>query len=176
MKINELYQSIINDLKNGKRPLVKLNEQLLDEIYECYSQCLSQSDRELLMKVLCILDNTQTTTRRFEEFILKSFDTFTDSEAIIFLLGTFQKQVAEARFKDGHRLEMSHLQLLERLLEHDDPEVVEWTLRIIESIGSQGLFFKKKIFAMKPNFFERFNKHRKAIFQIIEMLEKRWGH
>ena len=88
-------------------------------------------------------------------------------------LGVARKHIIEARHKDGYRMEMDFLEVLKETLDHEDYEVKEWSLRLIEGLGSQSLFFKEQVLSIKPKL-TLFNEHKKMVKEIIELLEKRW--
>jgi len=92
-------------------------------------------------------------------------------------LGHFatQQRQEEARFQKGLRLEFEFLETLKPLLRHRDPEVVEWTLRLIEGCGPQGIYFLREFDTIKPPPWKWFNSHQRAVREIIALLERRWA-
>lgn len=175
MTTQEIYHDIIEKLKAGKRPLVKLSTEECHELREKLLQAANNQNKDELYPLLCILDNTQTFIPDLDQAFLIAFEKFQDSETLVLLLGCMQRHIIEYKAMGGNRLTMDFLKVLENGLRHEDPEVLEWTLRTIESMGSQGIFFKSIMKEVKPNVLAVFNKHKKASKQIIEMLEKRWN-
>lgn len=175
MTTQELYNDIIDKLKAGKRPLVKLNSGEMAQLRDDFHRAINANNSEELIPILCILDNTQNFIPELDEHFIRSFKAFTDANIHVLLLGCMQKHIIEFKGMQGNRLSMDFLKILEDGLRHEDPEVLEWALRIIESMGSQGIYFKSIIKEVKPSMMAVFNKHKKAAKQIIEMLEKRWN-
>ena len=61
------------------------------------------------------------------------------------------------------------------LLKHQDPEVVEWTLRTIESLGHQSIMLKEDVLKARPGITALFNKHKKNSQDLVDFLIKRWS-
>jgi hypothetical protein len=94
---------------------------------------------------------------------------------IVFAMNCARKHIIDARFQRGQRLDYEFLELLKKLLFHSNPEVVEWTLRLIESCGNQGVYFLKEFDKIKPPPWKWFNAHQRAVREIITLLERRWS-
>lgn len=174
MNIEDRYQQIIEKLKLGHRFLEPLANENLQFLESEMLKSLETEDWSSLEKILCVLDHTVTNSPALKNSIIKVLDCNND-ESIIYGLNVAKKHVIEGNFKLGKRLEFDFMETLIKLLKHSNPEVVEWTVRTMEECGSQGIFFKKDLVALKPKGII-FNKHKKATKQIIEMLEKRWSH
>lgn len=175
MTTQEIYNDIIEKLKAGKRPLVKLSPSECDELREKFLSAANNQNKDELYPLLCILDNTQTFIADLDQAFLCAFEKFQDAQTLVLLLGCMQRHIIEYKAMRGNRLTMDFLNILDRGLRHEDAEVLEWTLRTVEAMGSQGIYFKATMKEVKPNMLAVFNKHKKASKQIIEMLEKRWN-
>ena len=71
-----IYQEIIEKLKNDQRPKIVLTAELMAEIKHEWDHALACSDNDSIKKILCILDNTQTTTSELNELFIKSLSAF----------------------------------------------------------------------------------------------------
>ncbi len=168
--IDQKYSQIIDSLKKGHRFLDKLGD---DEILILKENLESTKDAELLKKIFCIIDNTQTRTTEFSKGIIKILNEVHPTDIYIYALEASRKHVLEANFIKGHRLDLDSLNTFKSLLTHESPEVVEWTLRVIDEMGGQGIYFKSTFEQIKPKI-TLFNKHKRHVKMIINMLEKRW--
>lgn len=174
--LNGLYEQIIEELKASKRPQITITPELTNEIIKHWDDFLEGDKKVLehLHKALCILDNSKTTLPDFDKHLENTLLCTEDPQTLVFALGAIQNQIISRCSRSGDRIAFSLIQALKKTLEHPDPEVLEWSLRTIEQLGTQGLLLKTEIFARKPGIFASFNRHAKASKQIIEMLEKRW--
>lgn len=175
MDLNSIYTNIIEDLKAGKRALIRLDESQLLEMESFWKEGLSG---ENLHQMLCILDHSIDVSTRFSPYISESLQTVSDKDTVIFLLGAAQKHVIAAAAKDGFPPPGEFMMAVQKILEGPlvkDPETFEWILRTIEQMGMKSIMFKKLILKNKPGLGSLFNQHKKACRDIIELLERRWA-
>lgn len=174
-----IYQDTIEKLKKGQRPQIKLTPELLTELKQEWSKALENStdkvlQNETIKKILCILDNSQTTTSELNELFFKTFKEIKDHELIVYALSASQKHVIADSLKSGHMISMEYFEILKTLLADKNPEIKEWALRTIETMGPLSLRLKNEVLAAKPGITKLFNQHQKASAQLIEYLEKEW--
>jgi hypothetical protein len=175
----EIYTEIIEKLKKDQRPKVVLTKELLAEIKEVWELALKKgsshiNEQEQIKKILCILDNTQTTTSELNELFFKTLMEVKEKDLLIYTLSASQKHVIADSFKTGKMISFEYFDILKKLLSDKNPEIKEWTLRTIESLGPLSLRFQKEVLAAKPSFLKRFNQHQKRSFQLITFLENEW--
>ncbi len=173
-KYINIYLEIIEKLKNGQRPKIVLNAELLSELKAEWNHALACSDNETIKKILCIMDNTHSTTSELNDLFFKTLKQVKDAELLIYTLAASQKHVIAESFKTGTMISFEYFEILKNLLLDKNPEVKEWALRTIESLGPLSLRFQKEVLAAKPGLIKLINKHQKASSQIIEFLEKEW--
>ncbi|TDJ04610.1 MAG: hypothetical protein E2O68_07920 [Deltaproteobacteria bacterium] len=164
------YQEIIEQLKNDIRPQVQLS----GEDIAVLQQNWRNLDEEGLKKILCILDHSKSLHGEFAPLIIETLEGDYSPEVLIFALGSSQRHIIAKCGIDGVRVPIEFVEALRKLLNHNDAEVLEWDLRIIEQIGSRGLILKEDVIRAKPSILGALNPHKKAARQIITMLEKRW--
>jgi hypothetical protein len=176
MKLESLYQDTILKLKNNQRPLIVLTPEILEELKLKWQEALSSTnvDESTITKILCILDNSQTITSDFNELFLTTLDRVKNQEIIIYLLGASQKHIVAHALKTGTMIPIEYFEKLKNLLKNEHPEVIEWTLRTIESMGPLSMRLKQEVLASRPHFLKLFNQHQKASRQIIDLLEVQW--
>ncbi len=169
MNFEETYQTILRELNQGHRGLVKLSEEDVEELNDLLFQ------QKNLGQVLCIIEHSTHPQLKFEKNILNIMNSTTSDENLIFALNCARRHIVEARFQRGLRLDYSFLETLKNLIYHKNPEVVEWTLRLIEGCGNQGVYFLKEFDNIKPPPWKWFNRHQRAVREIITLLERRWS-
>ena len=181
MDYKETYSKILADLKDDKRPLLKLSKEDLnylkvewEDFFKEYTLNSSSLALSNINKIICILDHTQSHSTIFGPIIIKTLNNISDVETIIFTLGVATKHIILKNFKEGTPPSAEFIQILESLLEHSNPEVLEWTLRTIDQLGAMSIRLRPKILEQRPSLLAIFNTHKKASRQIIQMLEKRW--
>ncbi len=178
-KYQELYRETILKLRQGIRPQIKITPELLGDLKTEWETILKQGingdqESETLKKILCILDNSQNTTAEFNELFIKTLKEIKDHELIVYTLSASQKHVIAESLKTGTMISFEYFEVLKSLIKEKNPEVKEWTLRTIESLGPMSLRLKNEVLAAKPGFLKLFNNHQKASAQIIEYLENEW--
>lgn len=171
---DRIYKEAIEKLKKGQRPQIKLTPELLSEIRQEWEKALAEKSTEAIRKALCILDNSQNTTSELNELFFKTLTEIKDHELIVYCLSASQKHVIADGLKTGTMISFEYFEILKKLLLDKNPEVKEWTLRTIETMGPLSLRLKKEVLAAKPGLLKMFNQHQKASAQLIEYLENEW--
>jgi len=169
MNVDKTYKTILFELEQGHRGLVRLSDDEVEELNRLLSL------KEDLDRVLCIIEHSTHPNLRFEKNILNILGSHLSDQTIIFALNCARRHIVEARFQRGQRLEFQFLETLKKLIYHKNPEVVEWTLRLIEGCGNQGVYFLKEFDKIKPPPWKWFNAHQRAVREIITLLERRWS-
>ena len=177
MHYQELFENIIRDLKQEIRPQLKLTKSEISEVIGSWNGLLSNwnKDKETdLKKILCIVDHSQTLSRDFTAPIIQTLKLDLPTDLIIYAIASAQKHIITKSAIEGVHVPAEFIKVLKKLLDSKEPEIFEWVLRAIESMGNQSLKFKEVVLKKKPSFFATFNKHMKAAKGIIQILEKRW--
>lgn len=180
MNYKELYQDTISKLKRDERPLIKLTQELVIELKTEWQKAISGDpiDEVALKQILCILDNAQNMSAEFNEHFFMTIEKLNaklkDGDLLIYTLSASQKHVVGEALKSGVMISEVYFDHLKKLLKNKNPEVQEWTLRTIESMGPLSLRLKKEVLEAKPGFMRLFSSHQKSSSQIIELLEKQW--
>lgn len=176
MNIDELYIDTIDKLKANIRPHVKLTPELISDLKTQWKTAIETAtiDEISLKKILCILDNAQNITSEFNEQFILTFEKVKNQELLIYALAASQKHIIAESLRSGNMISSAYFEHLKCLLKTNNPEVLEWTLRTIESMGPLSMRFKKEVREAKPGILKLFNAHQKAASQIIELLEKQW--
>lgn len=180
MNIENTYNDVLVSLKKEKRPLLKQNDDDFKELFLALGNSLNSIEmhesKEMIKKVLCILDHTTNHSPIFEGIlckILKSKDVPTDLK--VYTLSTTQKFIIQRRNFMGEPLPSFYIDTLSDLLDVKDPELYEWTLRTIDEMGVQGKKLVHKILKTRPRFLQMLKKHNQNSHDIIEMLLVKWG-
>jgi hypothetical protein len=177
MDYKELYERILRDLEQDIRPQIKLSKSEVTELSTYWNNLLLNWDKAKepeLKKILCIVDHTQTLSKEFAPPIIKALYLDLPSDLIIYSIASAQKHIITKSALEGVPIPQDFVEVLKKLLDSKDPEIFEWVLRAIESMGNQSLKFREIVLKKKPSFFATFNKHGKAAKGIIQILEKRW--
>jgi hypothetical protein len=179
MHYEDLYNETIAKLKRLERPLITLTPELISELKSEWEKIIAVegthlSESKALEKILCILDNTRNMSREFNDCFFKTMASLPDGDVLIYALAASQKHVVNEALKSGVMIQGQYFDLLKKFLKSKNPEVLEWTLRTIESMGPMSLRFQKEIRALKPSMLKIFNQHQRAAFQIVDLLEKNW--
>jgi hypothetical protein len=169
MDVLSTYKKIIHEIGKGHRGLVRLSE---EEITFLSEELLKE---RLTEEILCIMEHASLPSLKFEKNLLAFLNSSARDHLIVFALNCTRRHIIEARMVKGQRLEYHFLETLKKLLFHKNPEVVEWTLRLIEGCGNQGIYFLQEFDKIKPPPWKWFNSHHRAVREIITLLERRWS-
>ena len=173
--VEDTYQSILSDLKAGKRPRLKLNSNEAAECVRFWQDCNESRDLAKLTSLLCVLDHSDHHSFEISQLFISSLNFYQNDKAmLVYLISGSIKHVTEWHGKKGDRAPMSYLNALKLTLKHEDLEVIEWSLRAAESLGSQVLLLKEDILGAKPSLLKKFNAHYKNINELIRFLGQRW--
>lgn len=172
MNIEEVYQSILHDLSVGGRGLRKYGS---SELKYLEKALLDTTNDIELKKVICLVEHSMSFHPPFIEPLLHILRTHANPEILVFALDGARKHILAYHQQQGKRLDFTYLEVLQKLLYSTHPEVVEWTLRTIEEMGSQGIFFLRDFNNIKPPMWKWFNEHNRSVREIIAMLEMRWS-
>lgn len=179
MDYQALYFDTIEKLKRGERPLIKLGAEHIVHLKQVWGEAIDEEIQvEKLRQILCILDNTQTMTREFDHHFFTTIEKLRVhtkyDELLIYTLAASQKHVVSEALKSGVMIPAIYFDQLKKILETKNPELLEWTLRTIESMGPLSLRLQKEVRSLRPSIFKLFNEHQKAAFEIVDYLEKEW--
>lgn len=174
--LEALYDQIILKLKKNERPQIKLSPELIAEIKTEWQKAIDHSHIEeaTIKKILCILDNTQNMTAELNEQFIKTFEKVRNQDLLIYALAASQKHVIAESLKTGTMISAEYFEKLKELLKSKNPEVVEWTLRTIESMGPLSLRLVSDVRSVKFGIFKFLNQHQKSSSQLISLMEKQW--
>lgn len=156
--------------------MIKLTPELIAELKSEWQKAInnSQIDQAALTKIFCILDNTQNYTSELNDLFFQTLSKIRDHELLIYALAASQKHVVNESLRTGAMIPTAYFERLKELLKNKNPEVLEWTLRTIESMGPLSMRLKNEVREAKPNFLKFLNAHQKSAGQIIELLENQW--
>lgn len=178
--LENLYQDTIEKLKNDIRPRIMLTPEMKAEIVRIWEESLNRGtdtieSNEKLKQIFCVLDNAHASTAEFNELFIRTLKVLKNSDLIIYALGAARKHVIEHALKTGDMISYEFFETMKSLLENKNPEVKEWTLRTIETLGPMSLRLKEEVIKAKPGILSLLNKHQKASAQIIDLLESEWN-
>ena len=152
----------------------------MEELSILWEKALEERDFDGLKQVLCLVQySKEMSTLSVDLFVqtLHLLQGQKDSDPLILLtLGASWRPVIVKSQKTGERISLSFMESLKKLLFHKNPEVLEWTLRTIDQLGGESIWFKDAIIKIRPGWGRFFNKNKRASFQIIDMLSRRWSH
>jgi len=176
MNINEIYRATLIDLKAGNRPQLKWNFTEINSLqHEIENQLNSPIDEQILEMIYCILSNSQTTAIVFHGSLLRSYQQIKNNDQlIIYFLSACSNQILTHAERTGDLPPTHFYEIIKELLAHKNPEVLEWTLRIISLMGPSSLKFKSDILNLKPKLHRIFNQHQRNAFLIVDDIINHW--
>lgn len=171
MDIKERYTEVVKALTNDGRALQRFTPEEIDEL----SQALLQSTDDQTEQVLCLITHAAYPHSEFEKPLLLFLNRGdVTAQNLIYGLNAARKHIIQARFKFGDRLELSFLELLRKLLQHSDEEVVEWCLRTIEECGNQSILLAQDVMKRRPSVFSLWRSQSRTILELVTLLQRRW--
>ncbi len=176
MDVTTAYVQILSSLQSQKRTYHSFP---LEELASHWNQALEAKDFNFLKKILCLVKYSQQISSLFDSLFVKTLTLLQEfqewDELIVFTLGASWRHILERSHKTGERIDRRFMDSLKKLLNHKNPEILEWTLRTIDHMGGEALYFKDAIMEIKLGMGRFFQPNKRASFQIIQMLLKRWG-
>lgn len=181
--IDEIYQNVISRLSDSSRARVELTEQNLEKIIEEYEDKIKSSidienKKLLLKKYFFILSHANLTSQKTHQSLLNAFEFIKekklDTDYFIFLLSAIRRQFIDHQSRTGDKIPMDLIAHLKSLLTNKNPEILEWTLRTIENLGPQSLFFEKEILKLKPSLTKILNVHQRNSFMLVDLIKDNW--
>lgn len=175
MDITLAYQEILEKIKDEKRPFLRLDQNQRESLALSWREALGDHQNHQLKAISCILEHSTSQDDRFDQLFIESLSTISDANLLIYFLSASQKHVIERAHRIGEPVSIEFIKVLRSLLSLQDPELYEWTLRTIESLGPQNLILKDAILSTRPNRLNIFNKHSVSANQIINLLQRQWN-
>ncbi|TNF02152.1 MAG: hypothetical protein EP326_03485 [Deltaproteobacteria bacterium] len=178
MDVEKTYDHIIEKLKEDKRPLLRLSNDEVQDLFNYWMAVLKEPEEvrhQNLMKILCILDHSQALSDPLLPLFVATLKTVEHSQIRIFTLSASIKHVIEHWFRQGNPLPELFIETIKELIEtNKDPEVLEWLLRTVETCGGQSFKFKDVILRNRPGMLSLLNKHNRNSIELIDLMLKRW--
>lgn len=175
-ELTKLYLQILEDLKADKRPLLEINEHRYQLIKTTWAKALENADEPRLKEVLCLLDHASHPVGGLTDFFRKTLDEDLSQEIKIFTLGASTTHVVTHSQLHGNPIDPEFIQCIRAHLHpKQDPELLEWLLRVIEAMGKQGLKLRKEVRDVRPGPLGHLSPHKRACRQIIDLLESQWS-
>jgi hypothetical protein len=168
-EVNALYEDIISKLKAGRRPIIQLEKEIIDQIK---SAILNPQGTET-KKALCLMGHSRAAIPELAPLLIELLKPTTPKEILIFTLEVTHKHIIADHFRQGIKLPQSYLTALKNLFETNDWELREWLLRTVEASGSSAKYFRAEIESIKPNLLSVFNVHARYCVEIMQLLESR---
>lgn len=174
--IDEVFVTILEQLKNDGRALVLLDSEVKNEIQQSWPSALENKRLGDLKKILCLLDHSEELLPEFSELLITLLTHIQDEEILVLTLGTCSRQILTLAERRGERAPESFNQALEKLLTTPlAPEVFEWILRLLEQYGVSSIRFREKVLPHRPGFKKWFNRHHRHSEDLLDLLERRWS-
>jgi len=178
MDIDLAYQDVLEKLKNNQRPLLKFTpseyQYFISELTDSINS--EKLNDHKVEKILCLLGHTRGGDLNLEGSLTSILSSpKMNPRNLIFALAAAEIHLIKQSKLEGRRVGHEFIEVLRNLLFHPHIEVVEWCLRTVDLLGGQAIILKKDLIKIRPGFFAIFNKHKRNIRSIIDMLLKRFS-
>jgi hypothetical protein len=173
--LHDLYLKTLSELKAGKRPNLALNKDQLSLCVAFFKELnMRKAPVEDFLPLLALLDHSRKSHFDLQEPLIEAIETRTEPQLLTHCLSSSLKVIIAECEKKGERIPFNFLEALKTPLKNGDPEVIEWTLRVIEQTGHQSILLKNEVTALGKSRWTFFNEHKKNINALIDFLVKRW--
>lgn len=174
--IDKKYQETLSLLKEGKRPLIKLDTSELEQLAHHWNDLNKrEADQAEYFPVLCIADHLTQSHESLITPLVYILENRQEENLLIYTLTASFKIIIEDCQKKNERIPFNFLNALKKPLAHQSWEVLEWTLRVVDQLGPQSILLKPETLARKPGLLHKLNPKIKNIFELLKMLERRWS-
>jgi hypothetical protein len=175
MNIDQEYNKILHQLKAGGRPNIKLSKSDFSQLLSLWPKPVQYNQKkEVFLKILCILENTQNFAPQFLNPIIEVLENSKDKELVIHTLGISQKHILSCFQMKGERVPISFIKSIGHALGSSEPEVIEWGLRVLEQSGSAGILLKEDVRSLNIPFFKRWNSKWKIVSSLKNFILNQW--
>ncbi len=174
--IEAKYHETMELLKEGKRPLIRLNDEELEQLAEHWSK-LNKADAPEAdyLPLLCLADHLTRSHKSLNGPLVYTLENRSEENLLVYSLTASFKIIIEESIRQNERIPFNFLNALKVPLKHQSWEVLEWSLRVVDQLGQQSIFLKNEVLARRPGLFQKLNPKAKNLFELINMLEKRWS-
>ncbi len=170
------YQQTLELLKAGKRPLLKFNDQELEAMAQAWNELNQrQASEKEYFPLLCLADHLTRSHESLLAPLIFTLENRSEEDLLVYTLTASFKVVIEECLRKNERIPFSFLNALKSPLKHESWEVLEWTLRVIDQLGQQSILLKSETLQRKPGLLQKLNPKTKNVFELIQMLDKRWS-
>lgn len=174
--IQEKYRETLDLLKEGKRPLIKLSDEEAEVLSQKWSELNeSQAHEDEYLPLLCIADHLTHSHPSLVDPLLYGLKNRKEPNLLVYLLTASMKVIVLDCEQRGNRFPFPFLEALKEPLKHDNWEVIQWTLRVVDQLGDQSIYLKPDVLAKRPGLLSRVNPHARVVLELIDYLEKRWN-
>jgi hypothetical protein len=174
--LSATYLNITQRLAKEERGLVRFSPPEIKQILHMLGSLSPESPSVQHYQMFCVLAHFTNPEAKVEAWItacLAQHERY-EGKSLIALLNTALKHNILGAQVRGEKVSKDFLDHLRPLLHHPEAEVVEWTLRIIESLGAQGLIFARELDQIKPAPWKLLFLTQRNIRELIALLERRW--
>ena len=170
MKINEIYEQILNELKIGHRPRIVLeNEQIQEVIAEL-------SSFSNLKRNLCIICHLRTPSPVFQQSLMQLIES--DKKQVLeltpFIMEGCTRHFIEFQHQFGEPVPAAFFKALAAFIKKCPKSLLVYPLGVVESLGGKSIYFKKVIEEIDWGFQSLFSKDQREAVQIIKRIEGFW--
>ncbi len=174
--IESIYQETMGLLKEGKRPFIRLSDDELVELAQHWTELNRREAREEeYLPLLCLADHLSRSHRALNDPLVHTLENRKEENLLVYSLTASFKIIIEECIRQNERIPFNFLSALKAPLAHDSWEVLEWSLRVVDQLGQQSIFLKQEVLSRKPGLLHKLNPKSKNIFELINMLERRWS-
>jgi hypothetical protein len=170
------YEKILSAHKAGGRGLIKFEPSLRQTLVSELKNLDPKNPDQKLYAMFCILSHTTNPIFEAHDWLLACLQHYPayNVEMIVACLSASLKNHVEGSQVQGIKIKKEILDAYRPLLYHPSPLVIEWTLRVIESCGAQGLIFARELDQIKPPLWKLIFLTHRNIRELIALLERRW--
>lgn len=174
--INTKYKETMELLKEGKRPFIRLNDEELEHLASHWNELNERSAHEDdYLPLLCLADHLTRSHKALNKPLIYTLENRKEENLLVYSLSSSFKIIIEECIRQNERIPFNFLNALKTPLTHESWEVLEWSLRVVDQLGQQSIFLKQEVLSRRPGLFQKLNPKVKNIFELINMLEKRWS-
>ena len=177
MEFQSERDQIIIQLKAGIKPRLEFEDWQYQSLAAKFDQALLELDQEKLKNILLVITYTNFGNEIFEALLLNLIEhPKVSASVVVFALGACQLHIVERRNKMGELPSQKFVQALLKLIEHSEPEVVNWALRMLFLMNQSSDSIKKSVRAIKPwKLSTLFNSYKKDSRLIINEMQRSWS-
>ena len=168
------FQMILQELKKGSRPQIKLTQEEIDQLNKQMGEAIETlKDMTQVEQVLCILEFSRPLSDKYLANLLKLMNKKDlPQEILIHLLMVTHKHIIQLYQQKGEKLPREYRQRIQEMLYEYKDEGLLWVVKTVDAMGAQGRMFYNDLQKIQPRGLFHWKAQTRELKTLIQQIIK----